>query len=211
MADQSDAAGARPEPQATEGFIRTHVVLLRGVNVGGRSIPMLTLRDFLVGLGWTGVASYIQSGNLVGIPPQPSGDSSQVATGIESALAKGLGFTIPVIVLVREELATAIRDNPFASEPDPRSVHLIAFTEHRTSEQRDRLAALQSALAEQGSRDRAICCDRVVYLHTPDGFGRSKLAVAATRLPGDPVAAAGTARNWRTVRKLADLMGLPPS
>jgi uncharacterized protein (DUF1697 family) len=40
------------------------------------------------------------------------------------------------------------------------------------------------------------------YLHLPDGMGRSKLAIAVNRRPE---VAAGTARNWNTVRKLADL------
>ena len=41
-----------------------------------------------------------------------------------------------------------------------------------------------------------------VYLHLPDGMGRSKLAVAVNRVPE---IAAGTARNWNTVLRLATL------
>jgi uncharacterized protein (DUF1697 family) len=40
-------------------------------------------------------------------------------------------------------------------------------------------------------------------LHLPDGMGRSKLAVAVGRIPE---VAAGTARNWNTVAKLAELV-----
>jgi len=44
--------------------------------------------------------------------------------------------------------------------------------------------------------------DRVVYLHLPNGFGRSKLAAAITeRNLGMPV----TARNWRTVLALLEM------
>jgi uncharacterized protein (DUF1697 family) len=42
---------------------------------------------------------------------------------------------------------------------------------------------------------------RVLYLHTPDGLGRSKLAAAAERLLG----VEATARNWRTVQALIAL------
>jgi uncharacterized protein (DUF1697 family) len=41
-----------------------------------------------------------------------------------------------------------------------------------------------------------------IYLHLPNGFGRSKLATRMSALR-DPVL--GTVRNWRTVSKLADL------
>jgi uncharacterized protein (DUF1697 family) len=43
----------------------------------------------------------------------------------------------------------------------------------------------------------------VFYLHTPDGFGGSKLATQVERILG----VTATARNWRTVRALLDLAG----
>ena len=41
------------------------VALLRAVNVGGRKLPMAELRALCAELGWTDVATYIQSGNVV--------------------------------------------------------------------------------------------------------------------------------------------------
>ena len=59
----------------------------------------------------------------------------------------------------------------------------------------------RNALAAKGSRDEAAIVGRVLYLHTPDGFGRSELAAelskGAKRNPAE-----GTARNWATVTKL---------
>lgn len=208
MGVRSDAAAGAPTPDDGEGPRHSHVVLLRGLNAGV-SIPMRDLRDFVVGLGWTGVTSYIQTGNLVGTPPDVA-PVEELAAGLETALARGLGVRVPTMVLTAQELRTAIAGNPYAAEPDPRMVHLIVFAAARTPEQCDRLAALERTLAAEGSRDRAVCAGRVVYLHTPDGYGRSRLAVAACRLPGDPPPSAGTARNWRTVTKLAELLGPPP-
>lgn len=199
LGDQGAGASAPPR--------RSHVVLLRGLNAGV-SIPMADLRDFLVGLGWTDVTSYIQSGNLAGSPPAPLGTpSADLARDLESALAKGLGVRVPVLVLSADELRTALAGNPYAAEPDPRRVHVVVFAQPRTPDQCDRLAALERTYAAAGSRDRAVCAGRIVYLHTPGGYGRSKLAVAASRLPGDPASSAGTARNWRTIAKLAGLVG----
>jgi uncharacterized protein (DUF1697 family) len=46
--------------------VPTHVALLRGINVGGRNrVAMAALREVVEGLGHTGVATYIQSGNVV--------------------------------------------------------------------------------------------------------------------------------------------------
>ena len=44
----------------------THIALLRGINVGGRNkVSMADLRAVVAGLGHTGVATYIQSGNVL--------------------------------------------------------------------------------------------------------------------------------------------------
>ena len=63
-------------------------------------------------------------------------------------------------------------------------------------------------MAQKGSRDAAQYAGRALFLHTPDGFGRSELATLLTRA-GRPMSAqgAGTARNAATVRKLLDMCG----
>jgi uncharacterized protein (DUF1697 family) len=61
---------------------------------------------------------------------------------------------------------------------------------------------------QQGSRDTAQVIGRTIFLHTPDGYGRSDLAAALVKLgqrKTDDVA--GTARNWATVTKLLGLCG----
>jgi uncharacterized protein (DUF1697 family) len=51
--------------------------------------------------------------------------------------------------------------------------------------------------------EEVVAGDRVLYLHLPDGIGRSKLAAALTDRRLGTLA---TARNWRTVEALADLL-----
>jgi len=60
--------------------------------------------------------------------------------------------------------------------------------------------AAQEKAARKGSRDTAQVRGRAVFLHTPDGYGRSELAALLAR--GKSVGASGTARNWSTVTKL---------
>jgi uncharacterized protein (DUF1697 family) len=63
------------------------------------------------------------------------------------------------------------------------------------------IAAGQQREAERGGRDSARMVGRTLFVHTPDGFGRSELALFLLGRRASP-AAAGTARNWATVTKL---------
>ena len=47
---------------------------------------------------------------------------------------------------------------------------------------------------------------RTLFLHTPDGYGRSELAATLMRKSRGAAGAAGTARNWATVNKLLALL-----
>ena len=113
-----------------------------------------------------------------------------------------------VLVLTRDELAQVIRDNPYPDEPNPKMVHAVFLAEAPGPEQIAAVAETEQKAAEKGGRDTAQYVGRVLFLHTPDGFGRSELAIQLARRAG-PMSAkgAGTARNWATVTKLFGLCG----
>jgi uncharacterized protein (DUF1697 family) len=104
-------------------------------------------------------------------------------------------------VLTHKELAKAVADNPYPDEPDPKRVHAFFLTGKPSAEARDHVAQAQERAAAKGSRDEAAIVGNVLYLHTPDGFGRSELAAELSK-GGKRNAAEGTARNWATVTKL---------
>lgn len=181
----------------------THVALLRAVNVGGGGkIVMADLRQLASSLGFADVTTYIQTGNVIFTASEP--DSAALAATLQAAIAESLHVRAPVIVLARAELAEVVSGNPYQAEPNPRFVHAVflpADPGPRT------LAGVQEAArqaAEQGSPDAAVLLGRTLYLHTPNGFGRSLLATALLSKRSSPVAA-GTARNWATVTKLLAL------
>lgn len=181
-----------------------HVALLRGVNVGGMKLAMSDLRAVLSSLGYAEVSTYIQSGNaLFGAD---RADPAALAADIEAALDKQLGMRPRVLVLTRDELAQVIRDNPYPDEPNLKAVHAVFLAEQPGPEQVAALAEAEQKAAGKGGRDTARYVGRVLYLHTPDGFGRSELAIQLARRAG-PMSAkgAGTARNWATVTKLFGL------
>ena len=201
----------------------THVALLRGINLGPhKRVAMPALRTLVESLGHTDVATYIASGNVVftasaetrpgdsdatsgrergpGLVPTAE-PATELAGDLEKAIADELGVTCRVVVLTHKELAKAVADNPYPDEPDPKRVHAFFLTANPDRAAREHVAQAQERAAAKGSRDEAAIVGRVLYLHTPDGFGRSELAAelskGAKRNPAE-----GTARNWATVTKL---------
>ncbi|HEX6234738.1 MAG TPA: DUF1697 domain-containing protein [Jiangellaceae bacterium] len=175
----------------------THIALLRGINLAGRNkVAMADLRAVVSGLGHADVATYIQSGNVV----FTADDSPKLAADLERAISDSLGVSPSVVVLTRFELAQVVHDNPYPDEPNPKALHAVFLTVAPTPATADALGDALRRVEGTGSHDSAQLIGRTIYLHTPDGFGRSKLAelIVQSRKPD----LTGTARNWTTVTKL---------
>ena len=172
----------------------TWIVLFRAINVGGRNVlPMKELAKVLTPLGFSDIRTYIQSGNVVFRSSQR--DREALATSIREAVHASHGFRPATILLSAAELAQAIAVNPFpAAAAEPKSLHLYFLAQPPAAD----LAAL-NALKASGEAFAII--DKVFYLHTPYGFGRSKLAAGAEKRLGIEI----TARNWRTANKVLEL------
>jgi len=182
----------------------THVALLRGVNVGGgNKLPMAELRKLMTSLGYADVATYIQSGNLL-FTPARSTEIPVLADELRKAIAGEFGIDTPVIVVTRDELAGVIEANPYPDAPKPQYVHGVFLSAEPDQASRDKVEATVNFFSEKGSKDEASYRGRVLYLHTPDGFGTSELAKALVAKKSSPVAT-GTARNWATITKLLAL------
>jgi len=188
----------------------THVVLLRGVNnLGGKMVAMAELREVVTSLGHADVTTYIQSGNvLFTARPSAGADTAALAAELERAIAAGTGVRARAVVLSREELARCFRDNPYPAETNPRLLHAVFLPEAPGPGLAAWVADAVRQVRANGSRDEARLLGRAVYLHTPDGYPPSELRRVLARAggPASP-AVAGTARNWATVSKLAELCG----
>jgi uncharacterized protein (DUF1697 family) len=186
----------------------SHVALLRGINVGGRNkVPMAELREVVASLGHTGVSTYIQSGNVLFSTGET--DAGQLAAALEEAISERFGLWASVVVLSRDELAAVLAANPYPGEPNPRLVHVVFLSAELPPDVLERIAAARDAVAAKGSRDTFQVAGRVLYLHTPDGFGTSELAQTLLRIVGPPAkqkqVVVATARNWATATKLLAL------
>jgi len=180
-----------------------YVALLRGINVGGRNkVAMADLRQLVQSLGHVDVATYIQSGNVVFTSPDTDDDA--LADALEKEIAARLGVRPAVVVVSQAELAEVVAGNPFPGEDNPKFVHAVF---RRSAPGPDALAAITDAhqrAAGKGCRDEYAVSGRTLYLHTPDGLGRSEFAAQLAKPAGR--IGQGTARNWATVMKLKDML-----
>lgn len=188
--------------------MRTHVALVRGINVLGRNkVSMPELRAVVEALGHGDVITYIQSGNVVFTVAASSADRATLADDIERAIADRLSVCPAVIVVSHDDLAQVVRNNPFPRETDHRCLHAVFLRDVPDSAGLASVGAAVERAQAKGSRDDAQVVGRTLYLWTPDGFARSSLRAELSRqgrhrTPMD----AGTARNWATVTTLLSLL-----
>jgi len=173
------------------------LALFRGINVGGSNlINMKELVATLEGLGFVDVVSYIQSGNVV----FASGDAGaeKIEALIVAQVNTVFGFEPRVLVLSEQDVDGIITANPYSSEADddPKTVHCFFLAEVPTTPNLDVLNEIK------GDSEAFVLQDRAFYLHAPGGIGRSRLVQRVEKLLG----VATTARNWRTVTKVAQML-----
>lgn len=175
----------------------TWVLLLRGINLAGRNrVPMAQLRRILVELGHEQVRTHLQSGNAV--VSSDRGDPEAIGAELTDRLDRDLGVPATVMVRSADELDAVAAANPYpdAAAADPTRVH-VGFLSG--------VPADPSVFAfdpDEYAPEELTLGDRVVYLHLPNGMGRSPLAVALGRRRTDLEV---TLRNWRTVTRLREL------
>lgn len=171
-----------------------YVVLFRGINVGGaKSVRMEALRSALLDAGFSDVASYIQSGNIV---LRSRLGKDDVRALVERTFMACFGFDSNSMVLTAGDWQDIIRANPFAAAAaDGKSLHAIILDEQPPSAALDTLRSLAST-------EQIALTGKTLYLYTPDGFGRSPVAAKLDRVVNVPL----TARNWNTVLKLQEMV-----
>lgn len=175
------------------------VALLRGINLAGkRRVAMADLRALLEGLGYEDVRTHLQSGNAV----LTTGDSAaEVASAIETGIAERMGLDVVVTVRTAGQMARIVADDRLGDVADDPAKRMVIFLPTPPSPQAVR------AIEEMDFGDERVeVAGGEVYAWCPGGIGRSLLMAAlsdAALTPG------GTARNWRTVTKLAEMAASP--
>jgi uncharacterized protein (DUF1697 family) len=167
-----------------------YVGLLRGVNVGGKNkVAMAELRTLVESLGHSDVSTFIQSGNVIFATKRAITPAS-----LESAIAKTFGIDISVVLRTVPELAKVVTTNPFGSA-DTSKLHIGFMTKKPPA------AVVKTLDGDEFAPEQFVIKGTELYLHLPNGMGRTKLPAYLDRRLKVPT----TVRNWNTVTKLLEL------
>lgn len=173
-----------------------HVALLRGINVGAaKRVAMADLRALMEALGYTGVRTLLNSGNVVfNSSRTPTSDATRIEKGIEAEL----GVSSRVTVLTGAEVSGIVSKNPLddvATNPSRLMIAVLTDPADRTK--------LTPLTREDWSPESLALGKRVAWCWCPDGVIDSALFKAISRALSDRV----TTRNWATIQKIHALIG----
>jgi uncharacterized protein (DUF1697 family) len=169
-------------------------IFLRGINVGGnKPIKMAELRETAETLGLTGVRTMLQSGNLLASADET--DPAALSGRLEAAIESRWSFHTDAIVRTLAQVRDSVDCNPFADRDgiDPRRLLVMFLVEAP--------AVAVSTDVDGVETEEMVLDGRELYLHYPDGMGRSK--VTGARLER-ALGVRGTARNLNTLARLID-------
>lgn len=173
-----------------------YIALLRGINVGGNTmIRMSELKHTFAALGFANVVSYINSGNIA-FDTRKTEEKKLVAK-IEKAIEQDFGKKVSVMVREQEHIERVLANNPYDGEFEShKEMHVLFLASELPPE------AKQSLADAVPSGERFSIIGREIYCHLPMGVADSYLGRGQLE---KLVKVAVTARNWRTVQKLAEL------
>jgi uncharacterized protein (DUF1697 family) len=176
---------------------QTHIALLRGINVGGKNkLPMKDLAALFRDAGCDRVQTYIQSGNVV-FQATPA-LASRIPALIAKAISESFGYRVPVVTRTADKLREIARGNPFLrSGADPKTLHVMFLMDVPAA------AGVAELDPARSTPDEFLVRGREIYLHCPGGMARTKLT---NQYFDSRLNTTSTARNWRTVLKLLDLV-----
>lgn len=172
---------------------RRHVLLLRGVNVGGhKKVPMAELRRMLDAIGHTNVRTLLNSGNAV-FDVARATPVAKLTSTIASAIETTFGFSARPFVLTASDLDEAVTENTLASACDNPSRLMVAY--FGAAADRDTVAPL----ARQRWGDEALAVgSHAAYVWCPHSILESPAFEAVGRALGTSC----TTRNWATTLKI---------
>jgi len=175
-----------------DGDVATYVAFLRGINLGpNNKISMPELRTMAQGIGYTDVATYINSGNLIINSPKKA---ATVEQEISKAIKNTFGHTIDVTVRTPAQLKKILSENPYP-DGNPSQVTVAFLTKAPPKDAKDKVAEIAKEY------EPFTFSGQQVYVNYSQGQGRSKLAEKFSAIIG----VSSTVRNIRTVEKVLAL------
>lgn len=176
-----------------------YISILRGINVSGqKKILMADLKALYETQGFGHVITYIQSGNVIF---DSDAEAGEVKAEIEQAIKTQYGFEVPVDVRTEADYQAIIDNCPFGEvnvEQDGTKI-LVTFLSGVPNAEK-----LEQAQKFATQSETMILNGTTLYLHCPNGYGKTKLSNAFLE---KKLGLSATTRNWKSVLKLRELAG----
>ena len=174
-------------------MIERYLVMPRGINVGTRNrVPMAELRSKLADEGYAGVATVLQSGNVV--VSTESDRPDEVAGAMQRLLSDEFDVDVPCVVRTANQVRGVLERNPLQEIVFDPSRYLVNFLSKEPDPE------VVGALLEEDHSPEAIAIEgSEAYVWTPDGVKAMTLSYAYLEQRFGVVA---TARNWNTLEKI---------
>ena len=179
--------------------MNTYIVLLRGVNVGGKNkVSMAELKKCLETMGFSDVLTYIVSGNVI---LRSDKQASEIQSQIETILPKAFKLDsalIRVLVLTHDQLQAIVAGKPkgFGDQPTLYHSDVIFLMGIGTDE------AMRIFNPREGV-DKIWQGNGVIYSRRLSAE-RTKSRLSA--IMASPLYKSMTIRNWNTTTKLLKLL-----
>jgi len=176
-----------------------YLVLLRGINVGGKNpVPMARLRELLGELGFESVSTYIASGNVL---LRSERSASEVEALVEQALPRAFALDdggVRVLALSRDRLLAVIDGRPegFGERPDEFHSDAIFLMGVGVDE-------VMPIFNPREGVDTVWPGDGVVYSQRVSAL-RTKSRLST--IMASPLYKSMTIRSWQTTLKLGELV-----
>ncbi len=171
------------------------ILLLRGINLAGRHrVAMGELRSMLTEMGYADARTHLQSGNVL---LRSSQAPDRVVRTVGRQLSSRFGFEVPVLVRTAEEMDAVIARDPFGESATDPARYVVTFLPVQPKP-----SALVAVEGEDFGDERFAVHGREVYQWCPGGQQDSPMLKALNKAA---ITTPGTARNWRTVTRLAEL------
>ena len=177
--------------------MKEYIVLLRGINVGGKNtIKMSELKNLLEHIGFFNVQTYIQSGNL--ILKSKQNRVNDIKNSVHNLIVSEFKMNIPVMVFEKRYLTEILKNNPFNKNEklDTKYLHITFLDKNNDDNDRETLLSLSTV------KDKLSFGKKCIYLYCPDGYSKTKLT---NNLIEKKLKTIATTRNLKTLNKMIEL------
>lgn len=176
-----------------------YLILLRGINVGGKNkLPMTDLKQCLEEAGFTNVLTYIASGNVLLASDK---SAKEIQAQIEKVLPRAFKLDsklIKILVLSLEQLQAVIDDKPkgFGDEPTKYHSDIVFLMDIASTE-------AMTVFAPREGVDMVWPGNSVIYSQR---LSAKRTKSRLSKIVGTPPYKSMTIRTWGTTTKLLELL-----